>query len=159
MLVFVHDFRRFQILNIWRPLIEPVRNYPLALCDYRSLDPQTDLVTTRRILPEWMHKLWVQDREGYSLKHRACHGWYHWGGLTPEELIVFKCHDSASTSLALCEASHEARTQRTSGGQQFSLLDVAGLCPHTAFFDPRGHSTGHLRSSIDVRVLVLYTQD
>jgi cephamycin C biosynthesis protein len=149
--------RRFQILNIWRPLIQPVKNYPLALCDYQSLDPQVDLVTTRRILPEWMHKLWVQDREGYSLKHRACHRWYYWRSLTPEECLVFQRHDSASRSLALCEASHEARIQQTPDRQQCNLLDVAGLCPHTAFFDPQGPAKGHLRSSLDVRVLVLYT--
>jgi hypothetical protein len=41
--------------------------------------------------------------------------------------------------------------------QQCNLLDVAGLCPHTAFFDPQGPAKGPLRSSLDVRALVLYT--
>jgi len=31
------EFRRFQIINTWQPLIEPVRNFPLAMCDYRSV--------------------------------------------------------------------------------------------------------------------------
>jgi cephamycin C biosynthesis protein len=148
--------RRFQILNVWRPLIIPVKNYPLALCDYQSLNPHKDLIATRRLLPEWMHELWVQDREGYSLKHSAEHRWYYWKFLTPSEAIVFKCHDSASTSLALGQEGRDARSQDMPNSIEFSLLDVSGLCPHTAFFDRRSPDQGHLRSSVDVRVLALY---
>lgn len=151
------EFRRFQIINVWRPLVEPVKNFPLALCDYRSLTPSDDLVTTRRILPEWMHERWVQDREGYSLKYREEHRWYHWSALTPEEVIMFKCYDSASKSLALCQESSEKKEILIPNSHDSGLIEVAGLCPHTAFFDSRGPATGHLRSSVDVRILVLYT--
>jgi hypothetical protein len=41
---------RFQILNVWRPLVDPVEDYPLALCDARSLTP-ADLVDTERRAP------------------------------------------------------------------------------------------------------------
>jgi cephamycin C biosynthesis protein len=147
------EVRRFQIINVWRALVEPVKNFPLALLDYRTLDPQADLVVTRRLLPEWMHERWVQDREGYSLKHRAEHRWYHWSALTPEEVVIFKCHDSASKSLALSERNAQTEDERASDS---SLMDISGLCPHTAFFDSRGPAQGHLRSSADLRFLVLY---
>lgn len=150
------NLRRFQILNVWRPLVIPVRNYPLALCDYQSLDPQRDLISTQRLLPEWMHELWVQDREGYSLKHHPDHRWYYWKNLVPDEAIVFKCHDSASSSLAVGREGRDARRQEMTDSTEFDLLDVAGLCPHTAFFDPLSQDQGYLRSSIDVRVLALY---
>jgi cephamycin C biosynthesis protein len=140
---------RFQIINVWRAFVEPVKNFPLALLDYRSLDPVEDLVVTRRILPEWMHQRWVQDREGFSLKHRDTHRWYHWSGLTPDEVVLFKCHDSASRSLITSHGSVEK-------GREGGLMDVAGVCPHTAFFDAQGPSVGHLRSSADLRFLVLY---
>jgi cephamycin C biosynthesis protein len=153
---FSSEICRFQILNVWRPLVIPVMNYPLALCDYRSLNPNNDLVATRRLLPEWMHELWVQDREGYSLKHSAEHRWYFWRFLAPDEMIVFKCHDSASRTLALGQEGRDARKQDIPGSTEFSLLDVSGLCPHTAFFDRQSPTVGHLRSSIDVRVLALY---
>ncbi|MGJ4931577.1 CmcJ/NvfI family oxidoreductase [Bradyrhizobium sp. HKCCYLS2038] len=148
--------RRFQILNVWRPLVIPVRNYPLALCDYQTLNPERDLISTRRLLPEWMHELWVQDREGYSLKHHPNHRWYYWRHLTPDEAIVFKCHDSASISLALGPEGRDARKQDLVGSAEFDLLDVSGVCPHTAFFDPLSQDQGHLRSSVDVRMLALY---
>ncbi|MCD9006292.1 hypothetical protein LDO31_08595 [Luteimonas sp. XNQY3] len=142
-------FRRFQIINVWRAFLDPVKNYSLALLDYRSIDPSADLVVTQRILPDWMHQRWVQDREGFSLKHKDSHRWYHWSGLGPGELVLFKCHDSASDSLMKAHGGSVARD-----GQE--RLDVAGVCPHTAFFDPHGPSEGHLRSSADLRFLVLY---
>lgn len=160
--------RRFQIINVWRPFIEPVRNFPLALLDYRSLDPYEDLVITRRMLPDWMHKNYAQDLEGYSVKHNERHRWYHWSALTPEEVVIFKCHDSASKSLilshqralkieqALAEGSDIRTVQTDLPSLEGELMDIAGVCPHTAFFDEQGPATGHLRSSADLRFLVLY---
>ncbi|AXB41653.1 CmcJ/NvfI family oxidoreductase [Amycolatopsis albispora] len=135
------EFRRFQIINVWRPLLEPVRNFPLALCDFRSLDLVADLVPTRLDFPDWL-----KDRENYSVRHNPKHRWYHWDSLTPDEALVFKCHDSASRALA------------SVGGETASgeLLDVAGLCPHTAFYDHNGPSTGHLRTSLELRALAFH---
>ncbi|MCP4236434.1 MAG: hypothetical protein GY770_23110 [Aestuariibacter sp.] len=38
---------RFQIINVWRPLVDPVEDYPLALCDARSVNP-LDLIDSER---------------------------------------------------------------------------------------------------------------
>jgi cephamycin C biosynthesis protein len=140
---------RFQIINVWRAFSEPVKNYPLALLDYRTVDPVEDLVVTRRILPEWMHQRWVQDREGFSLRHRDEHRWYHWSGLTPDEVVLFKCHDSASKSLMTTHGNLGADSDD-------GLREVAGVCAHSAFFDAKGPNEGHLRSSADLRFIVLY---
>ena len=114
------QFRRFQIINVWRPLIEQVRNFPLALCDWRSVDLSADLVSTRLNFPPWL-----KDRENYSLKFNSSHRWYYWGSISPDEVIIFKCYDSASRDLALV----------SEGTERSGLIDVAGLCPHTAFWD------------------------
>lgn len=135
------EFRRFQILNVWRPLLEPVRNFPLALCDYRSLDLSADLVRTRLEFPAWL-----KDRENYSVKPNTGHRWSFWRSLGPEEALVFKCYDSASRGLALLEGAAERPR----------LLGVAGLCPHTAFLDPDGSTTGRLRTSLELRALLFY---
>lgn len=137
----VRQFRRFQIINVWRPLIEPVRNFPLALCDYRSVNLSADLVPTRLNFPSWL-----KDRENYSLKFNSNHRWYYWGSLSPDEVIIFKCYDSASRDLALV----------SEGTERSGLIDVAGLCPHTAFFDENGPTTGHLRTSLEMRALLFY---
>ncbi|MER5884112.1 CmcJ/NvfI family oxidoreductase [Streptomyces sp. NPDC001941] len=134
-------FRRFQILNVWRPLLAPVRNYPLALCDYRSLDLGRDLVPTRLEFPAWL-----KDRESYSVKHNPEHRWSYWNGLSPAEAIVFKCYDSASRGLA-----------RASGeGADGELADVSGVCPHSAFLDEQGPRSGLLRTSLELRALVYH---
>ena len=36
--------QRFQIINLWRPLSIPATTHPLALCDFRSLEVETDVV-------------------------------------------------------------------------------------------------------------------
>ena len=136
------QFRRFQIINIWRPLIQPVRNFPLALCDYQSVDLSTDLVPTQLHFPAWL-----KDRENYSLKFNPDHRWYYWGSLSPDEAIIFKCYDSASRGLALV----------SQGTERGDLLDVAGLCPHSAFFDENGPTSGRLRTSLELRALLFYT--
>ncbi|KAK8122760.1 hypothetical protein PG984_011430 [Apiospora sp. TS-2023a] len=42
--------RRVQILNVWRPLKSPLRSWPMAFCDVRSLDPE-DMVLADQISP------------------------------------------------------------------------------------------------------------
>ncbi|MEU3186552.1 CmcJ/NvfI family oxidoreductase [Streptomyces sp. NPDC006923] len=140
-------FGRFQIVNIWRPLMEPVRNYPLALCDYRSLDPSSDLVATRLKFPEWL-----KDRESYSVKHNPRHRWHYWRSLSPDEVVLFKCYDSASRSLALAADGADG----AGGTGRPESADVAGLCPHTAFYDAKGPSLGHLRTSLEMRAVLFY---
>lgn len=134
-------YRRFQIVNVWRPLLAPVRNFPLALCDFRSVDVLADLVPTRLRFPPWL-----RDRENFSVKFNSDHRWYHWSALATDEVIVFKCHDSASRDLARIDE----------GADRCGLLDVAGLCPHTAFFDQSGPTTGRLRTSLELRALLFH---
>ena len=135
------QYRRFQIVNIWRPLLAPVRNYALAFCDCESIDPAAELVVTRLNFPAWL-----KDRENYSLKFSPSHRWYFWNGLAPDEAVIFKCYDSASRSLALANGSDE----------DSGLLDVSGVCPHTAFFDENGPQEGCLRTSVELRALLFY---
>lgn len=134
-------YRRFQIVNAWRPLLHPVRNHALALCDFRSLDPTTDLVPTQLRFPAWL-----KDRENYSVKYRPGHRWFYWKSLTPDELILFKCHDSASRRLpGSCDEPGDP-----------THADVAGLCPHSSFTDLAAPTVGRLRTSLEVRALLFY---
>ncbi|KAH7348498.1 hypothetical protein BKA65DRAFT_398166, partial [Rhexocercosporidium sp. MPI-PUGE-AT-0058] len=45
--------RRVRYLNIWRPIPTPNQDSPLSLCDYRSLNPKTDLVAADIIFPHY----------------------------------------------------------------------------------------------------------
>ncbi|KAG1810578.1 uncharacterized protein BJ212DRAFT_583884 [Suillus subaureus] len=79
--------RRFQIVNLWRPISHAAVDWPLALCDFRSIDVEKDLVPVALIYP---------DREGETLgvKYNANHQWKYMKAMTPEEFVLIKCFDS-----------------------------------------------------------------
>ncbi|TFY83873.1 hypothetical protein EWM64_g152 [Hericium alpestre] len=84
---------RVRIINVWRPIENPVAHHPLAVADYRSIQPD-DLISTRHI---------YRDREGstFSVKYNPNHKWYYLGNQTPDEVILIKCFDSDETKARL----------------------------------------------------------
>ena len=77
---------RFQIINVWRPLVDPVENFPLALCDVRSID-KNDMVETERRAANHIGAISLAV---YNPGHR----WYYFSGMRPDEALVFKTFDS-----------------------------------------------------------------
>ncbi|EGN97118.1 hypothetical protein SERLA73DRAFT_183726 [Serpula lacrymans var. lacrymans S7.3] len=84
----VYVKKRFQIINLWRPITHPAVDYPLALCDYTSVNQETDLVPVKLIFP---------DREGetFGVKFNPNHKWNYLKEMTQDELVLIKCYDSA----------------------------------------------------------------
>ncbi len=79
--------RRFAIINIWRPIREPVQSAPLALCDTASVAPE-DLVPTERR---------SRDRVGeiQLVTFNPAHHWYYFPDMRRNEVLLIKVHDSA----------------------------------------------------------------
>ncbi|KAF8180428.1 hypothetical protein BJ912DRAFT_1033010 [Pholiota molesta] len=79
--------KRFQIINLWRPIENPAFDWPLALCDYRSVNVEEDVIPVTLIYP---------DREGETLgvKSNKNHKWKYLHGMTPDEVVLIKCFDS-----------------------------------------------------------------
>ncbi|PVH81087.1 hypothetical protein DL98DRAFT_571444 [Cadophora sp. DSE1049] len=79
--------REFDMLNIWRPLSGPNNDWPLALCDFTSIDCQNDIA-----LADILHR----DRIGENqlLYHNSKHRWYYIPGQQPEDLLIFRNADS-----------------------------------------------------------------
>ncbi|KAK3299869.1 uncharacterized protein B0H64DRAFT_2128 [Chaetomium fimeti] len=152
--------KRYQLINIWRPIRRPATDYPLAVVDWRSTAPE-DLVPLDLLYP-------VQDRadgddddrgkerlpdptkkrestEGYEAKGETYgvlpgegHRFYYVKDMTPDEAIFIKCFDSWA--------------EGKPGGKQ----GIAALSPHTAFQDPATPEGTKGRESIEVRALVFY---
>ena len=78
---------RFQIINLWRPIAHPAYDWPLALCDYRTVDRARDLVPTALKYPE-------RDGQTFSVKYNPNHKWYYLSNQTPDEVTLIKCYDS-----------------------------------------------------------------
>ncbi|KAG1781262.1 hypothetical protein EV702DRAFT_652289 [Suillus placidus] len=79
--------RRFQIINLWRPISYAAVDWPLALCDFRSVDVEKDLVPVA---------LLYRDREGetFGVKYNPNHQWKYMKAMTPDEFVLIKCFDS-----------------------------------------------------------------
>ncbi|KAI6169719.1 hypothetical protein EDD17DRAFT_26080 [Pisolithus thermaeus] len=90
---------RFQIINLWRPISHPAVDWPLAVCDFRSLDTKTDLVPTILKFP---------DREGevYGVKYKPGHKWVYKSAMDPEDFVLLKCFDSIQDGSVATMAPH-----------------------------------------------------
>ena len=85
---------RYQIVNIWRPLVDPVEDYPLALCDARSVNP-LDLVDSERRAPN--HRGEIQ-----LAVHSSEQRWYYYPEMRPPEVLLFKTFDSKDGGINPC---------------------------------------------------------
>jgi hypothetical protein len=74
---------RFQIINLWRPIAVPAVDWPLALCDYRSVDLEKDTFPVALISAE-------STGETMGVKYNENHRWKYFHGMTPEEIVLIK---------------------------------------------------------------------
>jgi hypothetical protein len=77
---------RAAIINVWRPIGYPARDWPLVLGDAQSV-PMADLIAIERIFP---------DRRGetYGLAYNPSHRWFYVPDVQPDEVTLIKCWDS-----------------------------------------------------------------
>jgi len=73
--------------SIWRPLFGPLYDWPLAVCDWKSVDPTLDLVPSDNV---YTHTA----AETYNIYHNPDHRWYYMDAMQPNETLVFKSFDS-----------------------------------------------------------------
>ncbi|MGI2906374.1 CmcJ/NvfI family oxidoreductase [Tolypothrix sp. VBCCA 56010] len=96
---------RFSIINVWRPIAQPVQESPLAVCDAQSIAPK-DLVAGDLV---------YRDRVGetYAITYNPAHRWFYFPQLQPNEALFIKCFDSAEDGRARF-AAHTAFDDPTS---------------------------------------------
>jgi hypothetical protein len=135
--------RRFQIVNLWRPISHPAFDWPLALCDYRSVDLTEDIFV--------IHVNYgVHASEGLAVKYNANQSWKYFPGMSPDEFIVFKtCVD---TSFPLSMTSFNPWYCR------FDSAEEGSFTLHAAFKDPAAPEMAPPRVSIEVRALLIFEE-
>lgn len=118
--------KRFQIINIWRPLgPNPIISTPLTLCDYYTLDIDNDL-----------HVSGVRNSRATSSFYmisrniKDAQRWYYLGQMKSDEMFILKIFDSDP--------------------------EVAQFAAHTAFINDTVPSTDAEQHSIEIRCLVFY---
>jgi hypothetical protein len=122
---------RVAFVNLWRPIVGPVWDNPLAVCDARTVQ-QEDLVAT-----EIMHfgedNLEVPRHRGeiYSLRFNPAQRWFYFSEMQPSEALLLKNFDSRR--------------------------DIrARYMPHTGFLNPLCPEQFTPRESIEARTLVVF---
>jgi hypothetical protein len=86
--------KRFQIINLWRPLVDPVESFPLAFCDSSSI-AEADLVDTERRSPSHIGELSL-------VTYNPAHRWYYFPHMHPGEVLLFKTYDSFAAGRRGC---------------------------------------------------------
>lgn len=127
------DGRQVAFVNLWRPIVGPVLDNPLAVCDARSVGA-ADLVGTE-ILHFGEDDLALPRHRGdvQSVRYNDTQRWHYVAAMQPTEFLLLKCYDS-----------------RTDGRARFA--------PHTGFNHPNRPSEFLPRESIETRTLVIFDE-
>ncbi|MBO9726431.1 MAG: hypothetical protein J7530_18835 [Novosphingobium sp.] len=119
--------RRAVHYNVWRATSGAPQDVPLALCDARTVSP-ADLLPADAIFDRDGIDIW--SFEGLVLAYTPGHRWGWFSDMTPDEVIVFKTHDS----------------------------DLTRACcvPHVAFDNPLAPPETAPRASIEMRAIAYW---
>ena len=122
---------RLALINVWRPIIGPVQDVPLAVCDARSAQPADFVATDIHHFGEDDLEQPRHSGEIYSVQYNPVHRWYYVRDMQPTEVLLLKNWDSATDGRA-------------------------SYTPHTGFQNPEAPADARPRESIEVRTLVVY---
>ncbi|XP_037038162.1 uncharacterized protein LOC119075726 [Bradysia coprophila] len=90
---------RVRIVNVWRPLKGPIRAFPLAMADSRTVG-FNDLTAVEHRYP---------DRTGWTVgvRHRPAQKWWYWSGMKEHERILLQCFDSHGSQARVAHTAFE----------------------------------------------------
>lgn len=123
---------RFAIVNVWRSMSGTIEQWPLTMCDWRTIDDDF-LISTRREAPIRPEPSFEYARAS-ATRHAAYdanHRWFYFPRMTRDEVLLFKNYDTL-----------------TDGTARYSL--------HSAFEDPNTPSDPAPRETIETRAFVFY---
>lgn len=98
--------KRHGIINVWRPIGSPVKTWPLAMCDARTI-ASDDLIASDLV---------YRDKVGetYAFSSNPAHRWLYYPELQPDEVLLLKIFDSQEDGTARLTA-HTAFDDPTFG--------------------------------------------
>src|SRR5690606_19402408 len=84
-------FSRYVLYQSWRPLSPPPQDFPLAVCDARTVSTSDIVPIEYHLRTEKEEVTYRTQGSRYSERHR----WWWFPDMTPDEMIVFIGFDSA----------------------------------------------------------------
>jgi len=125
--------RHVAFVNLWRPIVGPVHDNPLAVCEAHSVAPEDLVPTDIHHFGEGNLDVPRHSGQIQSLRHNPAHRWFYASAMRPDEVLLLKCYDS-----------------RTDGRARFM--------PHTGFNNPDRPAEFVPRESIEARTLVVFDE-
>jgi len=77
---------RVRILNLWRPLVHPVEDYPLAICNGATVCEE-DLMASDHVRRHYTG-------ETYYVRYKDVHEWFYVSEQQPDKVLILKMFDS-----------------------------------------------------------------
>jgi hypothetical protein len=134
------DLLLMLLSSVWAPLKGPVLDWPLAVCESTSVDPQDLVLATQRQARGSKDT----DSENVVVRYNPQQRWYYLSNQMPSELFVFRQVDFQD---------------RTKLGKSLPDMNEASNVevgvPHTSFQIP-GAERGYCRESVEVRAVVYF---
>lgn len=124
---------RAALINVWRPLVGPIQDHPLAVCDARSTKLEDFIATQIQHFQEGDLETPAHVGEVFSFQHNPQHRWYYASDMQPDEVIFLKCFDTA-------------------------LDGRARYTGHTGFRNPECPEDFVARESIEARTVVVFDE-
>lgn len=128
-------FHRALITSLWRVFSPPPQDWPLAICDYPTVQPDEGLDNRMYFVDEIPEDLYLDmppdapGASGFEFHHNPDHRWWYFPDMTRDEILFFKLNDS-----------DQSRAWRV---------------PHTAFRDPTVRAA-QPRHSIEFRTIAYF---
>ncbi len=124
--------KRFSIINVWRSMNSVIQEWPLAVCDARTINDSL-LYSTVRHAPMRAEPSFEYSRasETRHAAYDANNKWFYFPDMNRNEALLFKNYDTL-----------------TDGTARYSM--------HTAFEDPNTPAKPAPRESIESRVFAFY---
>jgi hypothetical protein len=125
--------KRAALTNVWRPIVGPVQDFPIAICDARTALAD-DFIPTRieHFLEDNLDSPHLVG-EIYNFSHNSGHKWFYVSNMQPHEALLLKCYDSMHDNYAC-------------------------FTGHTGFRNPESPPDAEPRQSIEARTLVIFDE-
>lgn len=81
----------WQIINLWKPIKGPLNDWPLSLCDARTVDWRKDIVPGDVVFDDFV-------TENIKVYHNPAQKWYYLPDQQISEALIFKSSDSVHST-------------------------------------------------------------
>lgn len=128
-------YRRAKSTSVWRVFSPPPQDWPLAVCDFSSLEPDEGLPNTLYFVEQVPEDPFGpvppttrSNVSGSEFHHKPHHRWYYFPDMNREEVLFFTFHDSDHESGAwrvMHSAFHDLTARATVPRHSVEFRSVA----------------------------------